>query len=104
AIIANNIGAIMQAQGDLVGALEYSRRALKIDEKVYGPDHPMVATVANNIGQILKAQGDLAGALAYLQRALKIDEKVYCPDDPSTKIIAANLRSLQELIKEQKKQ
>jgi tetratricopeptide (TPR) repeat protein len=35
---ANNIGQILQAQGDLAGALEYTRRALAIDEKVYGPD------------------------------------------------------------------
>jgi tetratricopeptide (TPR) repeat protein len=88
---ANNIGQILQAQGDLAGALEYSRRALKIDEKVYGPDHPDVATDVNNIGQILQAQGDLAGALEYSRRALKIDEKAYGPDHPKVGRDANNI-------------
>jgi hypothetical protein len=41
---------ILKAQGDLAGALEYTRRALAIDETVYGPDHPNVAIRASNIG------------------------------------------------------
>jgi len=49
----------------------YTQRALQIDEKVYGPDHPAVATRANNIGQTLLANGDLDGALAYTQRAFQ---------------------------------
>jgi hypothetical protein len=51
-----------------------------IDEKVYGPDHPTVATIANNIGQILKDKGDLDAALSCMQRALMINEEVYGPD------------------------
>jgi hypothetical protein len=62
---ANNIGSILKAQRDLTGALESTRRALAIDEKVYGLDHPQVARDVNNIGQILQDQGDLAGALPY---------------------------------------
>ena len=70
---------ILQAKGDLDGALRYTQRALTIDEKVYGPDHPNVAVDANNIGPILQDKGDLDGALRYTQRALTIDEKVYGP-------------------------
>ncbi|MEK7404409.1 MAG: tetratricopeptide repeat protein [Acidobacteriota bacterium] len=70
------------------------RQALKIDEKVYGPEHPEVAIDANNIGTILKAKGDLEGALGYTERALRIFESVYGADHPSTRIVAENLRSL----------
>src|SRR5437899_1310 len=52
---------LLNEQGDLAGALEYTQRALAIGEKFYGTDHPQVAIYANNIGQILKDQGDLAG-------------------------------------------
>ena len=30
------------------------RRALAIDEKSFGPDHPNVATALNNLAQLLK--------------------------------------------------
>jgi tetratricopeptide (TPR) repeat protein len=65
--------------------------ALKIGEKVYGPDHPTVSIIANNIGVILTEQGDLAEALEYSRRALQIDEKVYGPDHPNVAIRASNI-------------
>jgi tetratricopeptide (TPR) repeat protein len=79
------------------GALSYSQRALKIDEKVYGPDHPTVATIASNIGQILQDKGDLEGALSYSQRALKILENSYGPDNPRTKQVADNVEAIKQL-------
>jgi tetratricopeptide (TPR) repeat protein len=66
-------------------------RALKIDEQMYGPDHPNVAIRANNIGRILHEQGNLTGALEYTRRALKIDEQVYGPDHPNVAIRANNI-------------
>jgi tetratricopeptide (TPR) repeat protein len=94
ATCANNIGQILEAKGDLEGALSYSQRALKIYEKVYGPDHPNVAICAYNIGAILKDKGDLVGALNYTQRALKILQNRYGPDNPTTKKIADSLERL----------
>jgi tetratricopeptide (TPR) repeat protein len=78
--LANQLGITLRAKGDLAGALSYEQRALKINEKVYGPDQPNVAAVANNIGLILQDKGDLNGALSYTERALKIAEKVYGPE------------------------
>ena len=89
--LANLLGRILQDQGDLAGALEWTKRALAIDEKVYGPEHPVVAIRANNIGQILQAQGDLAGALEWTKRALAIREKVYGPEHPKVAIRANNI-------------
>lgn len=92
------LGLILKHQGDLVGAMSYSKQALKIAEKLFGPDHPAVAAFVGNIGQILKAQGDLAGALCNSQRALKIDEKVYGPDHPS---VARDARTIAEILEAQ---
>jgi tetratricopeptide (TPR) repeat protein len=91
ASLANQLGQVLLYEGDLNGALSYTQRALRIDEEVYGPDHPEVATDANNIGAILDAEGDLDGALSYTQRALKIDEKVYGPDHPEVATDANNI-------------
>ena len=89
--LLNQVGLYLLNRAQPAEAERSLRRALAIAEKVYGPDHPEVATDANNIGQILKAQGDLAGALEYTRRALAIDEKVYGPDHPKVAIRANNI-------------
>ncbi len=91
-------GSILQDQGDLDGALTYTKRALAIDEKVFGPEHPNVAIRANNIGQILQDQGDLDGALTYAKRALDILERVYGPDNPNTAIARRNFEFLKRVL------
>jgi tetratricopeptide (TPR) repeat protein len=94
--LAGQLGLVLLAKGDLIGALSYAQRALKIDENVYGTDNPEVATRANNIGLILEAKGDLEGALSYAQRALKIDEKVYGPDNPE---VATDSNNIGQILK-----
>ena len=89
--LLNQLGMYSQGRAELDQAKDYFERALAIDEKVYGPEHPDVARDANNIGQILKAQGDLEGALGWTKRALTISEKVYRPEHPTVAIHANNI-------------
>ncbi len=58
-------------------------RALNIDEKAFGLDHPNVATMANNLGLVLRDMCEMEKAKNCLNRALKIDEKVFGHDHPS---------------------
>jgi tetratricopeptide (TPR) repeat protein len=69
-------------------------RALAIDEKVLGPDHPGMATSLNNLGYLLGAQGDLSGSRPYLERALAISEKMPNPDHPDRALSLNNLGAL----------
>jgi tetratricopeptide (TPR) repeat protein len=92
--LAGQLGLTLMQKGDLEGALNYAQHALKIDENVYGPDHPEVAIRASNVGAVLEAKGDLDGALRYTQQALKIDEKVYGPDHPSVAICVNNIGTI----------
>jgi hypothetical protein len=48
------------------------RRALVIDEKSYGPDHPSVAVCLNNLAQLLQATNRIAEAEPLTCRALAI--------------------------------
>ena len=89
--VLNQAGLYLQSRAQLSEAEQLLRRVLAIDEKVYGPAHPEVATDANNIGTILQAQGDLEGALRYIQRALAIGEKVYGPAHPNVATYASNI-------------
>lgn len=56
AIVANNIGQILEAKGDQDGALKYTQRALKIFSAKFGPDNPSTRTAAANLKVIEQAK------------------------------------------------
>jgi tetratricopeptide (TPR) repeat protein len=84
----------LQAKGDYAGAEPLYRRALAIDEKALGPDHPHVAIDLNNLAAFLQAKGDYAAAEPLYRRALAIDEKALGPNHPIMKTIRENLEVL----------
>ena len=71
------------------------RRALAIEEKVFGPEHPNVAINLNNLGWLLKITDRLGEAKILMRRALAIDEKSWGSDHPS---VARNLNNLALLL------
>jgi hypothetical protein len=46
---------LLQSKGNLDAAEPLYRRALAIDEKALGPDHPTTKTIRNNLDVLLKA-------------------------------------------------
>jgi len=78
-----DLGYHLKIIADYKGAKEHCERALEIDAKVYGSDHPKVAIDFNNLGSVLEVMGDLAGAKNSYQQALEIEENVYGPDHPN---------------------
>jgi tetratricopeptide (TPR) repeat protein len=89
--ILNQAGGYLYGRAQFADARRALERALRIDEKAYGPDHPAVATNVNNLGSVLLAQGDLAEAKAAIERALRIDEKAYGQDHTAVARDVANL-------------
>jgi tetratricopeptide (TPR) repeat protein len=87
----NNLGLLLQDQGDLAGARPLFERALAICEKALGHEHFETATSLNNLARLLQAQGDLAGAQPLFERALAIQEKVLGPEHPETATSLNNL-------------
>jgi tetratricopeptide (TPR) repeat protein len=88
------LGYYLGQMGDYARARPYYERALAIQEKVLGGEHPNTATSLNNLGDLLRAMGDLAGARPYLERALAIREKVLGREHPDTAQSLNNLGSL----------
>lgn len=82
---------------DYAAARAAYERALAIDEKAFGPDHPNVARDVNNLGSVLKALGDLPAARAAFERALKIMEK-YAPNNPNTQTARENLERVMKAL------
>lgn len=89
--VLNQAGIYLKGRAQFAEAKALYERALKIDEKTYGPDHPEVATDVNNLGSVLKDLGDLAGAKQCCERALKIGEKNHGPDHPKVAVCVNNL-------------
>ena len=58
------------------------KRALAINEKARGPDHPDVATDLNNLAILYDDQGKYSEAEPLFKRALAIDEKALGPYHP----------------------
>jgi hypothetical protein len=70
------------------------RRALTIDEKSYGSDHPDVAKDLNNLATLLYGTNRLAEAEPLMRRALTIFEASLGPDHPRTVTVGKNLAAL----------
>lgn len=70
----NNIGFIYDDKGEVVKALDYYHKSLKIREKI--DDKHGIAETFNNIGVIYINQGDLDRALDYYQKSLAVKENL----------------------------
>ncbi len=82
----------MEALGDAKKAITFYERALAIDEKTYGKDHPDVAIDLNNLGSAWDALGDAKKAITYYERAYQIVFNKLGPDHPNTKTFLKNLQ------------
>jgi len=70
------------------------QRALAIDEKNLGPDHPDVALRLNNLAALLQDTNRMEEAEPLMKRALAIDETSFGLDHPKVAIRLNNLAAL----------
>jgi tetratricopeptide (TPR) repeat protein len=87
----NKLAIVYRAQGRYDEALKAYGRALAIDEKALGPEHPDVASTLNNLGLVYWNQGRYDEALKAYGRALAIKEKALGPEHPSVATTLNNL-------------
>jgi len=59
---------VYSRKGDLENALLQLQRALEIQTRVFGSEHPDVAASCNNIGDVYEQKGDLENALLQQQK------------------------------------
>jgi hypothetical protein len=78
---------------DRTSAEKLYRRALSIDESLYGPDDPELATDLVNLGLLLKDIGEKAAASASLNRALAIYEKAFGTNSPQVRQLRETIGS-----------
>lgn len=73
---------LLLADGDLAGAEAAQRRALEVQERALGPDHPETATGRIGLGDILLSQGRAADAEPELRRGIAGLEAAIGADNP----------------------
>jgi tetratricopeptide (TPR) repeat protein len=93
--LMNGVALFMDQQARWQEAEPLIRRALVIDEKSFGPEHPNVAGDLNNLAQLLQTTNRLSEAEPLMRRALVIDEKTFGPEHPS---VARDLNNLATLL------
>jgi tetratricopeptide (TPR) repeat protein len=84
----------LYAAGQYRSAIPLAERALDIQEKALGPEHPDVATALNNLASLYRYDGQLALAESLYRRALDIDERALGPDHAQVARDLSNLASL----------
>lgn len=98
----NNLGSVLQGDGDLDGAKEKYYKALEFDQKFYGKKHPKIAIRLNNIGGVLANKGELSGAKDKYTQAFKILKDSLGDDHPNTITTKKNLDLVVAKINKQK--
>ena len=91
--LSNQVTSLYR-QGRYQNAIPLAERALAINEKVLGPEHPDAATSLNDLAVLYHAAGDYARAATLFQRTLAIREKVLGPEHPD---VATSLNGLASL-------
>jgi len=87
----SDIAYVFNSQGDYAKALEWYLKALDINEKILGNEHPDTATTYNNIASVYNDLGAYKEALEWYKKALDIDEKVLGKEHPYTATTYSNI-------------
>ena len=87
----NSLGIVCERRGKYDEALEYYTKALSIREKVYGPEHPLIASCYNNIANIYNRKSEYLKALDHYNSALEISRNYYGEDNVDLSSIYNNM-------------
>ena len=97
ATLLNQFALLLRSRAEYAHAETLMRRALHIDEAVYGYEHPYVAISLSNLAAFLWAANRLSEAEPLMRRGLGIDEASFGSDHPK---VATRLNNLAQLLKD----
>jgi tetratricopeptide (TPR) repeat protein len=93
--LMNQLGLLYEARSQYSEAESLYRRALIIDEKVHGSDHPFISVRLNNLARLLSATNRLNEAEPLYRHALAIDAN---SPGLQSRIFATHLTNLAALL------
>ncbi|HPF47033.1 MAG: tetratricopeptide repeat protein [Alphaproteobacteria bacterium] len=83
----NGAGYLAMKLGEFENSLDFLHKALEIDIKDFGDNHPNVASILNNIGSVYSKMGDHDKALDYYNKAYTIMEDSLGENHPQTQTV-----------------
>lgn len=86
-----NLGLVLHEQGEYGEAEETYRKALDMQQEIYGEIHPAVSTTLNSLASLLQTTGSYDESEALHRRALGIREAIYGSDHPRVATSLVNL-------------
>jgi tetratricopeptide (TPR) repeat protein len=96
--LQNNLALALQDIGEYEQAREILQKAIILNMKNFGPNHPSTAVRYSNLATVLTNLGEYAKARELLQISIIIDEKNFGQDHPATARRYSNLAAvLQDL-------
>lgn len=99
----NNLATSYLYVGDPHRAVEFQLKALAIDEKIHGPEDPVLADGYGNLGSFYWKLGDYQKSLEYHLKALKIHETGLPSNHPHLAISYNNVGSTYGALNQHKK-
>ena len=87
--IYNNLAQLLTDEGKYAEADPLWRRAIEIDEGLFGKDDPDVAIRYNNLAPPLSASRQVCQATAFYREAIEIDEEALGGDHPTVATLSA---------------
>ncbi len=93
AAVLNNLAMLLKFQGRIAEALPLYLESTSITRKIFGPNHPYLASSLNNLGMLYMEVKNYPEAEKLLQEALSIDRKAL-GESRAMAITLANLGSL----------
>jgi tetratricopeptide (TPR) repeat protein len=87
----SNLGLVKFDQGNYEAAYEFYERALEIQTRIDGRDHPSLTALLMNSAAALRRLGELGKAQARLEHALAIAEASFDANHPATAYICNGL-------------
>ena len=75
--VLNNAATSLMLAGNYAGAEPLFRRALAINEKAQGTDHPLAATILANLGVLLRAKATTRVPSHFTARPWRLTRKLW---------------------------
>ncbi|MBX7220170.1 MAG: tetratricopeptide repeat protein [Blastocatellia bacterium] len=91
AAVLNDLAVLYKNAGNYVQAEPNFQRALALEEKLYGAEHPETIQTLSNFATLYSAKGDYQQAESMFLKVLAIREGVFGPENP---FVADTLNSL----------
>lgn len=94
----NDLGLLLEAEGDLDEAVQTYRRSADAHVEAFGSEHPATAAARANLAGMLATRGEVVAAATLLERAVAVIQAAYGPRHDDTVRLRNRLGEIYEVL------